>query len=283
MLLGRASAVEVDATRSVDHLGTDPVGSFRSTYADVASAFAKNGALARTVHHAPDERSGVHLLGMRVIDLSVHTWDRAGGAIRWASATYGVHVAQVLGEVDMRPKISAVLLGTAVAAVALTGCGSSNKATNGATSPTTAAPAPGGGAATVGTANVSGVGTVLVNPQGRTLYVLTSEKGNKVTCVSSNGCTGVWPPTSLPSGTTRAVAGSGVQASLLGTVSGSGQTRVTYASYPLYTYSGDTSSGVANGKGINSFGGTWWPISPAGALMTGSSSSASTTAGHSGY
>ena len=183
----------------------------------------------------------------------------------------------------MQRPISTLLLATAAAALVLAACGSSSKTSGGATSPTTAAPAPGGGAATVQTANVSGVGTVLVNVQGRTLYTLTSEKGDKVTCTNASGCTSVWPPTELPSGTTQAVAGSGVQTSLLGTVSASGQTRVTYASYPLYTFSGDSGSGVANGKGITSFGGTWWPISPAGALITGSPSSSSTTTSHSGY
>jgi predicted lipoprotein with Yx(FWY)xxD motif len=174
----------------------------------------------------------------------------------------------------MRPRISALVLAAAAAAVALVACGSSSKAT-------------GGGAATVQTANVSGVGTVLVNAYGRTLYVLTSEKGDKVTCTNASGCTGVWPPNALPSGTNRAVAGTGVQASLLGTVSACGQSRVTCASYPLCGYSGDTGSGVGNGKGISSFGGTWWPISPAGALITGSSSSSSssssTTTSQSGY
>ena len=183
----------------------------------------------------------------------------------------------------MRPRISTLLFATTVAAVALAACGSSSKTTSGTTSPTTTAAAAGGGAATVQTATVSGVGTVLVNAQGRTLYVLTSEKGDKVTCTDATGCTTVWPATALPSGTTRAVAGSGVQSSLLGTVSASGQSRVTYASYPLYTFSGDTGSGVANGKGISSFGGTWWPISPDGTLVTGSSSSSSTTTGYSGY
>jgi predicted lipoprotein with Yx(FWY)xxD motif len=181
-----------------------------------------------------------------------------------------------------RPR-SALLLATAAAALVLAACGSSSKTSGGVTSSTTAASAAGGGAATVGTANVSGVGTVIVNAKGLTLYVLTSEKGDKVSCTAAAGCTGVWPPTELPSGMAEPVAGSGVQASLLGTVSASGQTRVTYAGYPLYTYSGDTGSGVANGKGITSFGGTWWPISPAGTLITGSSPSSSTTTGHSGY
>ena len=35
---------------------------------------------------------------------------------------------------------------------------------------------------TVKAAMVPGVGTVLVNGDGRTLYLLTSEKGGKLTC-----------------------------------------------------------------------------------------------------
>ena len=184
----------------------------------------------------------------------------------------------------MRPRITTpLLLATVAAAAALAACGSSSKTTSSAASSTTAAPAAGSGAATMQTANVSGVGTVLVNAQGDTLYVLTAEKGDKVTCTNATGCTSVWPATELPSGMTHAVAGSGVQASLVGTVNASGGSRVTYASYPLYTYSGDNGSGVANGKGISSFGGTWWPVSPAGTLVTGASSSSSTTTGGSGY
>jgi secreted repeat protein with Y-X4-D motif len=78
------------------------------------------------------------------------------------------------------------------------------------------------------------------------------------------------------------VPGSGVQASLLATVGASGRSRVTYASYPLYTYSGDSGPGTANGKGITSFGGTWWPITPTGTLVTGSSSSSATGGSGSG-
>ena len=180
----------------------------------------------------------------------------------------------------MKLRISSLLVTIAAAPVALAACGSSSKTTAGTTPSTTAAPVAGGGAATVRTANASGVGTVLVNAQGRTLYALTSEKGNKVTCTDASGCTGIWPPAVLASGVTNAVPGSGVQASLLATVAASGGTRVTYASYPLYTYSGDSGPGAANGKGITSFGGTWYPISPTGTLITGSSSQ--TTAGGSG-
>jgi len=179
----------------------------------------------------------------------------------------------------MRSRITITFV-TAVA-VLLAACGSSSKTAGGAASTGTVGSA--AGAATVKTASVSGEGTVLVDAQGRTLYVLTSEQGNNVTCTDSSGCASVWPPVVLPSGTTLAIAGSGVQDHLLGTVTASGRSRVTYGAYPLYTYSGDSGPGVANGKGIISFGGTWWPISPAGAPVTAASSSATTSgSGHPG-
>src|SRR5205814_10124760 len=75
-----------------------------------------------------------------------------------------------------------------------------------------------GGSATVSAKSVPGVGTVLVNGQGQTLYMLTSETGGKITCTQANGCTQAWPETLLSNGATTAKADSGVQSSLLGTV-----------------------------------------------------------------
>src|SRR5205807_2442261 len=122
---------------------------------------------------------------------------------------------------------------------------------------------------TVSTASVPGMGTVLVNGSGRTLYLLTSEKGGTLTCTDDNGCTKVWPDTELPSGTTRPIAGSGIDASKLSTIKGpSGNLYITYAGWPLYTYSGDTGPGQAKGQGIVSFGGTWWTLTPAGTPVT---------------
>ena len=105
-------------------------------------------------------------------------------------------------------------------------------------------------AITISATNVPGVGTVLVNGQGRTLYLLTSEKGGKITCTDDNGCTKLWPDTELPQGVTAATAGSGIQASMLGTVKdASGSLYVTYNKWPLYTYAGDSGPGRRTAKG----------------------------------
>ena len=104
-----------------------------------------------------------------------------------------------------------------------------------------------------------------MNGSGRTLYLLSSEKGGKITCTDANGCTKYWPPVELPEGVSKPVAGSGINASLLGTVrSASGDLYVTYGGWPLYTFSGDTADGQTNGIGVNSFGGTWYAVSTTG-------------------
>jgi predicted lipoprotein with Yx(FWY)xxD motif len=128
------------------------------------------------------------------------------------------------------------------------------------------------------------VGTVLVNGQGQTLYMLTSEKGGKITCTQANGCTQAWPETLLTNGATTAKAGSGVQSSLLGTVKdASGNLEVTYNHWPLYTFSGDSGSGVAKGQALTSFGGTWYVLNGSGNPVTSSQSGNASSGGGYGY
>lgn len=161
----------------------------------------------------------------------------------------------------------------AVAAVAACGSASSSTAASPGTSQPagTSAPAASSPAVTISAKSVAGVGTVLVNDKGQTMYMLTSEKGGKITCTDDNGCTKVWPDTELPEGMTAATAGSGIQASLLGTVkNAAGELYVTYHGWPLYTYTGDNGPGQANGQGITSFGGTWYALSTSGNPVTSS-------------
>jgi uncharacterized protein (TIGR03086 family) len=77
LLLRGAAAEELAATRSEDHVGSDPAGSFRRWQAPLAAEFAAQGALTRVVHHPVGDRSGADLLGMRVLDLTLHAWDLA--------------------------------------------------------------------------------------------------------------------------------------------------------------------------------------------------------------
>jgi predicted lipoprotein with Yx(FWY)xxD motif len=168
------------------------------------------------------------------------------------------------------------------AAATIAACGSSSSS-GAAAGSSSSAPAGASSAAAVkiSATNVPGVGTVLVNGQGQTLYLLTSEKGGKITCTAANGCTQAWPETVVSSGT--AAAGSGVQSSLLGTVKdASGNLEVTYNHWPLYTFSGDSGPGVAKGQGISNFGGTWYVLNSSGNPVT-SAQSSSLSGGGNGY
>src|ERR1700749_4017325 len=151
-------------------------------------------------------------------------------------------------------------------AATVAACGAS-PASTAAGSPASSAPASASSAAsaTISAKSVPGVATVLVNGQGQTLYMLTSEKGGKITCTQANGCTQAWPETLVTNGATTARAGNGVQSSLLGTVKdASGNIEVTYNHWPLYTFSGDSGPGVAKGQALTSFGGTWYVLNGSG-------------------
>jgi len=172
-------------------------------------------------------------------------------------------------------------LGTAATVAA---CGSSSSTAAGSPGSSAPAGASSAASATISAKSVPGVGAVLVNGQGQTLYMLTSEKGGKITCTQANGCTQAWPETLVTNGATTARAGSGVQASLLGTVKdASGNLEVTYNHWPLYTFSGDSGSGVAKGQGLTSFGGTWYVLSGSGNPVTSSQPGNASSGGGNGY
>ncbi|MBA3654242.1 MAG: TIGR03086 family protein [Actinobacteria bacterium] len=77
MLLRGASAAEVDATRSADHLGVDAVGSFLETASQLLGVFGEEGSMSRVGHHPAGDRTGAELADMRVLDITVHAWDLA--------------------------------------------------------------------------------------------------------------------------------------------------------------------------------------------------------------
>jgi predicted lipoprotein with Yx(FWY)xxD motif len=133
---------------------------------------------------------------------------------------------------------------------------------------------------TVATAKVSGVGTVLVDSKGKTLYTLTNG-GQAVPCTGA--CAAVWIPLLLAAGSHLKDA-NGVKG--LGTMAGGQQ--VTAGGLPLYRFTGDAKKQQAHGEGINSFGGVWHVVKVAGATGTKTPSSTAKTpspitGSHSGY
>src|SRR4029077_2222678 len=140
----------------------------------------------------------------------------------------------------------------------------------------TPAPPAATGAATIQAAKVPGVGTVLTNSDGMTLYLFEADKGTTSTC--SGDCATNWPPVTTSGNATGTM---GATSSMLGTTTrDDGSTQVTYNGHPLYTYAGDTSSGTASGQGINAFGGLWYVVNTAGDAVKGGGGGGG---GNSGY
>jgi predicted lipoprotein with Yx(FWY)xxD motif len=161
-----------------------------------------------------------------------------------------------------------IYLGSALAlpavVVAIAGCGGSSSNANANPSGTTAKQSSSASAATVNVRSTS-LGKILVDSQGRTLYLFEKDTGPKSTC--SGACASAWPPFRT-SGTPK--AGSGVTASLLGTTARSdGNDEVTYNGHPLYYYAGDSQAGQHNGQGVDAFGAKWYVVTPAGEAVPG--------------
>jgi predicted lipoprotein with Yx(FWY)xxD motif len=120
-------------------------------------------------------------------------------------------------------------------------------------------------AVTVSTRSVHGLGTILVDSRGRTLYMFVPDKRKKVTCTSVS-CVAAWPPLKL-TGAKAVAAGKAKQSLISSDPNPKGGKVVTYAHWPLYTYIGDTKPGQASGQALNLNGGLWYVLSPTGAVI----------------
>jgi predicted lipoprotein with Yx(FWY)xxD motif len=147
----------------------------------------------------------------------------------------------------------------ALAALSVAGCGGSS-ASGSAAPPTTMSGRP----ATLGVES-SDLGEILVNSQGRTLYLFQKDSGTTSTCTGA--CASNWPPLRVNG---KPTVGSGADASVVGTSARpDGTQQVTYDGHPLYLFVGDKNSGDTNGEGLTAFGGSWYAVSPAGNQVSG--------------
>ena len=160
--------------------------------------------------------------------------------------------------------MAVVVAGLVALAVAVAGCGGggssgTSSSAYGASPSTASAPAPGHGRASVKLASTN-LGKVLVDAQGRTLYLFEADKGPMSAC--DGACASSWPPLTT---TGHPTGGPGLTASKLGTTKRSdGATEVTYTGHPLYTYAGDSAPGQTNGQGLDDYGAEWYVLSAAG-------------------
>jgi predicted lipoprotein with Yx(FWY)xxD motif len=173
-------------------------------------------------------------------------------------------------------KLVAAAVAVPLAALSVAACGGGNN--NNATAAPAAPKAPDGKTATIGEANTS-LGKILVDAQGRTIYLFQKDSGTKSTC--SGACATAWPPVRTNG---KPTVGSGLTASKVGTTPRSdGKPQVTYNGHPLYLFQDDQNPGDTNGQGVNGFGAPWYVMSPAGDAITNSASTSNTGAGSSGY
>jgi predicted lipoprotein with Yx(FWY)xxD motif len=108
----------------------------------------------------------------------------------------------------------------------------------------------------------TGLGEILVDGSGHTLYLFTRDRHDKDSCAKVSGCLETWPALTT---TRKPVAGAHVRASLLGTVELRGRVRqVTYAGHPLYTYALDFTGRSTFNIGSDEYGGEWLAVNAAG-------------------
>jgi predicted lipoprotein with Yx(FWY)xxD motif len=179
----------------------------------------------------------------------------------------------------MTRKLFATAASIGLVALVIAGCGSGG----GSSSSTPAAASSSSGPAV--SASSTSLGKIVMDGQGRTLYLFAKDTGMKSTC--SGACASYWPPFTAKS---KPAAGSGVTASAITLVPrADGSKQVDLDGHPLYYFSGDQSAGQLNGQGVDAFGAKWWAVTPSGSQVTAAakssaaSSSGSTSTSGGGY
>ena len=165
-----------------------------------------------------------------------------------------------------------------IAALAVAGCGSSSSSSSTASEteassasgsataakklPQTTASATEGEAVPVSVGSAAGVGKVLVDSEGMTLYYFQKDQKGSGKSKCEGACAEAWPPLTTEG---EPEAMSGVKSAMLGTIERSdGTTQVTYAGWPLYTFVEDKKPGEDNGTDSKAFGASWYPLHPNG-------------------
>ena len=120
------------------------------------------------------------------------------------------------------------------------------------------------------------LGRILVDSQGRTLYIFKKDSGTKSACFGA--CAAAWPPLRA---TGKPKVGAGARTSMVATTKRSdGAPQVTYNGHPLYRFKNDMKAGDTNGEGLNAFGGRWFALSAAGKQVSKAPSTSGSATGY---
>jgi predicted lipoprotein with Yx(FWY)xxD motif len=159
------------------------------------------------------------------------------------------------------PLLAAGVAALAAGALAVAGCGGSGGSSTMSSSGASAQHAASGGSAGTSSASASSaisvrstpLGKILVDANGRTLYLFEADKPDMSNC--SGACLTFWPAFTANA---KPQANGGAVASKVGTITGTdGKQQVTYNGHPLYYYAADQKPGDTAGEGLNQFGAAW--------------------------
>jgi predicted lipoprotein with Yx(FWY)xxD motif len=106
----------------------------------------------------------------------------------------------------------------------------------------------------------SDLGEIVVDEEGRTLYLFTRDTQGAGNSVCNGDCATAWPPLTVDDDGGVAT-GDGVTGEVGTATRDDGSTQVTLNGWPLYYFQADAAPGDANGQGVND---VWWVVDPAG-------------------
>jgi predicted lipoprotein with Yx(FWY)xxD motif len=162
----------------------------------------------------------------------------------------------------MKSVVKRVMSGLAVGVLGLAGltaCGDGGGYGSGSTSAPATSQA--GGAAKLATATVGDYGKIIVDGNGRTVYVFDKDTSGTSNC--SGDCLAKWPVVPAGDGTPQL---DGIDASLISTVTrADGTKQLAVKGLPLYLFASDSKAGEAKGQAV---GGVWWVVGADGQKIT---------------
>jgi predicted lipoprotein with Yx(FWY)xxD motif len=123
----------------------------------------------------------------------------------------------------------------------------------------------------------SDLGKIVVDADGRTVYVFDKDTAGSGESACSGDCLAKWPPVAADSDAPEV---DGVDGEVGTITRDDGSTQVTLGGMPLYLYAGDSHAGDVTGQAV---GGIWWVVAPDGKKIAATATSAPASPPVSGY
>ena len=120
------------------------------------------------------------------------------------------------------------------------------------------ASASGAGTTSLRSVKTPGFFGALATSSSKSLYLLTSEKGAALKCTGA--CLSTWLPLLVKDSVATITLGTGVKGTVGFVARGAKMKQVTYNSYPVYTFAGDSGVRGNSGEGLVFKGGTWFLV-----------------------